>query len=61
MRVKVFRVWPKNNPSLYFLVDAPNKRIAKWCGANIVNQQYITFLSAKDMAVAKFETAKEVA
>lgn len=61
MRVKVFRVWPKNDPSLYFFVDAPNKRIAKWCGANIVNQQYVTFLSAKDMAVARFEIAKEVA
>lgn len=49
MKVKVYKVYPKNNTELYYLVDAPSKRIAKWCGAAIVNNDYASFLTAKDM------------
>lgn len=54
MKIKVYRVWPKNNPANYYMVDAPSMRIAKWCGANLVNNDYAVFLSAKDMKAERF-------
>ena len=53
MKVKVYRVWIKNES---YLVDAPNKRIAKWCAANLYNHDYVDFKSAKD--VEKIERFK---
>ena len=54
-KVKVYKVYPKNNPDLWYLVDAPSKRIAKWCGANILNNTYASFLAAKDMKAESWE------
>ena len=54
MKVKVYRVYPKNNPFNYYLVDAPCAFVAKWCGAALVNNEYATFLSAKDMKAERF-------
>ena len=48
-KIKVYKVWPKNNPDLWYLVDAPTKRIAKWCGTAILNNTYCVTLTAKDM------------
>jgi hypothetical protein len=53
-KVKVYKVYPKNNTELYYLVDAPSKRIAKWCGAAIINDNCACFLTAKDMVAEKF-------
>lgn len=53
-KVKVYKVYPKNNPDLWYLVDAPSKRIAKWCGAGILNNTYAGFLAAKDMKAERF-------
>ena len=55
MKVKVYKVWPKNDPGLYYLVDAPCKHIAKRCGAAVINNTYVTFLTAKDMRVERFK------
>lgn len=52
---KVYKVYSKNKPDLWFHVDAPNKRIAKWCGANILNNTYAVFLAAKDMKAERFK------
>ena len=49
MKVKVYKVYPKNNPDMYYHVDAPCKWVAKWCGAALVNNDYVTFFTAKDM------------
>ena len=54
-KVKVYRVYPKNNPDLWYLVDAPCKYIAKWCGAAILNNTYCNFLAAKHMKVERFK------
>ena len=55
MKVKVYRVAPKENPNgISDMVDAPNKRIAKWCGANLFNNRYIDFLSAENMIANRF-------
>ena len=55
MKVKVYRVVPKKNQNgVFYMVDAPSKRIAKWCGANMYNNDYFSFLSAKDMIVERF-------
>ena len=35
-KVKLYKVYPKNKPELWYIVDAPTKRIAKWCGTAIL-------------------------
>jgi hypothetical protein len=57
-KVKVYKVYPKNNPNLWYLVDAPSKRIAKWCGAAILNNTYTGFLTAKDMKTERFKVCE---
>ena len=57
-KVKVYKVYPKNQPDLYYYVDAPSKRVAKWCGAAIVNNEYATFLAAKHMKAERFREAE---
>mgnify|MGYP003484556181 FL=1 len=55
MKVKVYRVVPKKNTNgVFYMVDAPSKRIAKWCGANLFNNENIAFLAAKDMVAERF-------
>lgn len=49
MGVKVYKVYPKDNPDLWYYVDAPTRRIAKWCGANILNITYASSFTARDM------------
>lgn len=60
-KVKVYKVYPKNNPDLWYLVDAPSRYVAKWCVAAILNNTYAGFLAAKDMKVErwKYEGNKE--
>ena len=55
-KVKVYKVYPKDNPDLYYMVDAPSRRVAKWCGAAIINNDYASFLSARDMKAEIFIT-----
>lgn len=56
MKVKEYRVVPKKNTNgVFYMVDAPSKRIAKWCGANLFNNEYNAFLSAKDMIAERFK------
>lgn len=59
--IKVYRVTLKNptfnNP--FYMVDAPNEHIAKWCGANLYNNEFIAFMSAKDMNVEEFKLEEE--
>lgn len=58
MKTKVYKVELKNptgdEDTLYYLVDAPSKRVAKWCGSALYNNEYFTFLSAKDMKATRF-------
>jgi hypothetical protein len=61
MKIKVYRVIPKENPNgVFYMVAAPNKRIAKWCGANLFNNEYIAFLSAKDMVAERFMAENDI-
>lgn len=55
MKIKVYRVSLKKNPSVYYLVDAPSKRIAKWCGAACYNHERAAFASAKDVKAERFK------
>ena len=43
-KVKVYRVMLKDdlNGDIFYTVDAPNKRIARWCGANLFNNVFTT-------------------
>ena len=42
-----------------YLVEAPNKRIAKWCGATLHNNRFVTFLSAGDMKAKRYRREGE--
>lgn len=57
MRVKVYKVYPKKqnaDAAIWYYVDAPSKRIAKWCGAACYNNEYAAFLKASDMIAERF-------
>ena len=54
-KVKVYKVYPKNEPDLWYLVDAPCKHIAKWCGAAILNNTYANFLTVKHMKAERWQ------
>jgi hypothetical protein len=54
MKVKVYRVSLKEDPSIWYLVDAPSKQIAKWCGAALFNNEYMGFRTHKDMKAERF-------
>ena len=56
MKTKVYRVSLTDNPNIEYLVDAPNRWVAKWCGANLYNHEYADFRTAKDMTVKRFRT-----
>lgn len=58
-KIKVYKVYPKNNPDLWYMVDAPTKHIAKWCGAAILNNIYCGFLAAKDMVAENWKYGEE--
>lgn len=55
MKIKVYKVWLKDNPNIYYLVDSPSKRIAKWCGAALYNNEYAGFKTNKDIEVERFK------
>lgn len=54
LKVKVYRVSLKTDPSIYYYVDAPSKRIAKWCGAALYNNEYAAFKTNRDFKVERF-------
>lgn len=58
-KVKTYKVYPKNNPDLWYMVDAPSKRVAKWCGAAVLDNNYSGFRTAKDMKVERFKASDE--
>lgn len=54
-RVKVYKVTVRGAEHIWYHVDAPNKFIAKWCGAALYNNEYMGFKTAKDMIVERFK------
>ena len=54
MRIKVYKVSLKEDPNIYYFVDAPSKRVARWCGAALYNNEYMGFRTNKDMKVGRF-------
>ena len=59
--VRVYRVTLEDHTvdSPTYMVDAPNEYIARWCGANLYNNEYYTFLSASDMKAEEFKLKEE--
>lgn len=51
MRIKLYEVTLRHEgqDNETYWVDAPNKWIAKWCGANLFNHKFKSFCKAKDM------------
>lgn len=51
--IKTYIVYPKSKPDLWFEVDAPTKRVAKWCGLNVIHASYCCDYTIKDMVAKK--------
>jgi hypothetical protein len=59
MKVKVYKVMPKYGPkskNIFYMVDAPNFIVAKWCGANLLNNEYGTCATANDMVAVRIKS-----
>ncbi len=54
MKVKTYIVRLKADASIYYFTDAPSKRIAKWCGAALYNNEYAAFATNKDIRAKRF-------
>lgn len=59
LKVKVYKVYPKDNYTMWYLVEAPCKYIAKWCGTAIINRTYTSGYTAKDMKVERWAGASK--
>ena len=51
--IKTYIVYPKGNPDLWYEIDAPTKRIAKWCGLNVIQSNYGCNYTIKDMVAER--------
>lgn len=51
--IKTYVVYPKSSPDLWYEIDAPTKRVAKWCGLNVIQTNYCGDYSIKDMTVRR--------
>lgn len=49
MFIKTYIVTAKTNPDIFYEVVAPCKWVAKWCGANMANNDCFRFRTARDM------------
>lgn len=50
---KTYIVYPKHAPSLWYEIDAPTKRVAKWCGLNVIQTNYCGCYRVKDMVARR--------
>ena len=51
--IKTYIVYPKGNPDLWYEIGAPTKRIAKWCGLNVIQANYMCNYTVKDMVAER--------
>ena len=40
IKTYTYIVTAKDNPDLWYEVDAPSKRVAKWCAVNLYDHEY---------------------
>ena len=61
MRVKKYEVSYKDDcgRTHTYWVEAPSKRIAKWCVAAIFNHEYFASLTAKDIKAKRYRPKGE--
>lgn len=48
MKVKMYKAIIRDT---YYYVEAPNKRIARWCGYNMYTNEYAGVASIKEVSV----------
>lgn len=52
--IKRYIVYPKANPDLWYEIEAPTRRIAKWCGLNVIKANYCCGYTKRDMVVKRY-------
>jgi hypothetical protein len=50
---KLYIVYPKGAFDLWYEIEAPTKRIAKWCGLNVIQANYGCNYTIKDMVAER--------
>ena len=50
---KTYIVYPKGAFDLWYEIEAPTKRIAKWCGLNVIQTNYGCNYTVKDMVAER--------
>lgn len=53
MKTKTYFVYPKGQFDMRYEVEAPNKRIAKWCGLNLFDNDYLHAFTIKELVVER--------
>lgn len=51
--IKTYTVYPKGDSELRYEIKAPTKRVAKWCGLNVIQSNYCCNYTVKDMVVER--------
>ena len=51
--MKTYKINLKKHPQFEYIIDAPNKRIAKWCAVSIHNQNYMCGITIKDVDIKR--------
>ena len=54
LKVQTYRVHLKEQPSYYYYIEAPSKRIAKWCAAAIFEHEYTCCKKGKDFKAKRY-------
>lgn len=60
MKVKIYKVELRKTGIIdnFFYVDAPSKRIARWCGANLFSNIYPLCLTARSIKATKYKESE---
>ena len=53
--MKSYKVSVKNKPHVFYYVDAPSRRVARWCALNLYDNEYLDgeAITIKDLRVEK--------
>ncbi len=59
MKLKTYKINLKKHPQIEYIIDAPSKRIAKWCAVCTHNNNYMTGITVKDVVIQRHKWEDE--
>lgn len=55
MFIKTYEVFVKNDHNVSYIVEAPSKRVARWCGHALFSDQYFANTKIRDIKVRRLK------